>query len=253
MGIEFDRGSADQPRGHALLYFRSTSDPDDIWVTYLVILPITVDVSKYVPPFLMNQVGELSAKELSAFAFPPAPEHLGSYRTLEEMAAARGDDILFAGTLNPDDVPAAMLSINEAVHEYAEMYGQVPGVVEEGTEVGEPEGAGPGVSEVLYGLMSENDKLGELTKLVSRLRFSIEGSDDSVVEETEEDISLLAGHLPDNLDIPQLVRAVKSTGSGGAGLAELYLQRCYHLVQEEYVQLGQIEEKIREMEAEASP
>ena len=66
MDITFDRGSSDRPKGHALLYFRSSSDPDQIWVTYLVILPITVDVSKYVPPFLMNQVGEMGPKDLSA-------------------------------------------------------------------------------------------------------------------------------------------------------------------------------------------
>ena len=115
MDILFDRGSKDQPKGHALVYFRSSADPEEIWVTYLVVLPIAVDVSKYVPPFLINQVGELGATDLTAFAFPPAPERLGNYSALTELAATRDDDILFAGTLNPSDVPSAMMSVKSAM------------------------------------------------------------------------------------------------------------------------------------------
>ena len=246
MDIVFDSGSKERPKGHALLYFRSSSDPDEIWVTYLVILPISVDVSKYVPPFLMNQVGELGPKELSAFAFPPAPERLGDYGTLEEMASQRDDDILFAGTVDPTDVPSAMMSINEAVQRYAEMYSQV--YAGPGDAGPEDEAAGVGVNEVLYGLMSEADKLSELTKLVGRLRFAIEGSDSSLIKEAEDDINLLARHLPDNSNIQELVQAVKSSDARGAELADLYLQRCYHLVLEEYGKLGQVEKKIGEME-----
>ena len=70
MDFTFERGSADNPRGHALIYFQSFHDAGELLATYLVVLPIQVDVSKYVPPFLMNQLGEMGAKELSAFAFP---------------------------------------------------------------------------------------------------------------------------------------------------------------------------------------
>ena len=80
MDIVFDRGSKEEPKGHALLYFRSRSSLEEIWVTYTVILPITVDVTKYVPPFLMNQVGELGPKELSAFAFPRLLSNLRATR-----------------------------------------------------------------------------------------------------------------------------------------------------------------------------
>ena len=31
------------------------------------------------PPFLMNQVGDFSADDMSAFAFPPAPEEVEDY------------------------------------------------------------------------------------------------------------------------------------------------------------------------------
>jgi ribosome-associated protein YbcJ (S4-like RNA binding protein) len=32
-------------------------------------------------------------------------------------------------------------------------------------------------------------------------------------------------------------------------LAGLYLQRCFHLVQEEYVKLGQVEQEIKVLES----
>ena len=106
MELVFDRGDRGSPKGHALLYFRSPDDPEAVWVTYIVILPITVDVSKYVPPFLMNQVNELGPTDLSAFAFPPAPERLGSYSEMEAIAAQRDDDVLFAGATDATDVSA---------------------------------------------------------------------------------------------------------------------------------------------------
>ena len=254
MDITFDSGSKDQPKGHALLYFRSSSDPDEVWGTYLVLLPITVDVSKYVPPFLMNQVGEVGPKDLSAFAFPPAPERLASYGILTDLAAARGDDILFGGTIDPSDVAAAMMSVNEAVQQYAELYTQIPGATEQasGEEV-QQEAPGLGVSEVLYGLMSDSDRLGELTKLIGKLRFATEGSDAGLVDEAEGEIRLLATHLPDNHGIPQLIEAVKSSDEHGGDLADLYLQRCYFLVQEDYGKLGEIDGRIRELEKGPAP
>ena len=251
MEIVFDSGDKGRPKGHALIYFRSSSVPDEIWVTYLVILPISVDVSKYVPPFLMNQVGELGPKDLSAFAFPPAPERLGSYDVLKEMASQRSDDILFAGTMDPTDVPSAMMSINEVVQRYAEMYSKAyggPGDAGSGDDE-----LGIGVNEVLYGLMNDTDKLSELTKLAGKLRFAVEGSDVSIVKEAEDDISFLARHLPNNSNINELVQAVKTSDIRGAELADLYLQRCFHLVHEEYEKLGQIENRIEGIKGEWTP
>ena len=85
MDVVYERGSREAPKGHALIYFRSSSDRDEVWVTYAVILPISVDVSKYVPPFLMNQLGDVGPKEMSAFAFPPAPEKLSGYGQIENL------------------------------------------------------------------------------------------------------------------------------------------------------------------------
>jgi len=254
MDVVFDRGSAEHPKGHALLYFRSNVDAEEVWVTYVVILPVSVDVSKYVPPFLIDQVAHMGPKELSAFAFPPAPERLGSYDDLESLAAARDDDILSAGTITPGDVPAAMMAISEAVEWYSGIYGEVVGVVGGDDDEEDPEAdqadADLGVNEVLYSLMSGVDKLGELAKLVGTLKFAVEGDDEAQIKEAEEEMRLLAGHLPENHYVPQLIRAVKSTDSLSARLADLYLKRCYHLVQEDYAGLAQIEEELKLLGAE---
>ena len=201
MQFSFERGTQEEPKGHALLYFTSSSDPDEIWATYVVVLPITVDVSKYVPPFLMSQVKELGPQDLSAFAFPPAPERLGGRDALDRLAAARNDDVLFGGSINPEDVPSGMMAVNDAVQHYTEVYSNVVGIDsppgEQEEQQAEDDDA-TGVSEVIYGLMSDRDKLNELTKLVSRLRFGIEGADSRTVTEAEQDITVLSRHLPAN-------------------------------------------------------
>tara|TARA_Y100000590_G_C15729425_1_gene1016430 strand:- start:2181 stop:2942 length:762 start_codon:yes stop_codon:yes gene_type:complete len=251
MEVVFDRGDITKPKGHALVYFKDSGNSSSVWVTYIVILPIKVDVSKYVPPFLMNQVGgEFAGEQLSSFAFPPAPEQMGNYKEIEDLAMMRDDDILFGGTLAPADVSSSMSLVNQVVERYASAYAESDSIVDHQSEQLPEEGIG--VSEVLYGLMSDSDKLGELTRLTGRLRFSVDGSDDSLINDAEEEIKLLSGYLPDSLNIPRLVQTVKSKDGRSEELADLYLQRCYHLVQEEYSKLIQVEDRIKGIEHETS-
>ncbi|MBM3944698.1 MAG: hypothetical protein FJ317_04310 [SAR202 cluster bacterium] len=248
MDISFERGSSDKPKGHALLYFVDSANREDVWATYLIILPIEVEVSKYVPPFLMNQLGEAGPRGLSAFAFPPAPEKMQSKAQMDAMAELRDDD-LFGGVLNASDVSGAMYAVNDAIQKYADQYAQaakaaLPAVNEDGN------GSGPSVNEVLYGLMSDGDKLGELTKLIGRLRFAVEGAERNTIKDTEEEITLLARHLPDHHHIAKLVKAAKGSGTKSTRLAELYLQRSYYLIHQSFSKLTQLEKEISDLEAE---
>jgi hypothetical protein len=252
MDITFERGSQGEPKGHALLYFTSSLDPEEVWGTYLVMLPITVDVSKYVPPFLMNQLGDLGPKDLSAFAFPPSPEKLEGRQYLEGLAEMRDDDILYGGSFNPSDVAAGVMGVNEAVQRYAQIYADLVESRQPSKSLEEEASGGFGVNEVMYGLMSDNDRLNELTKLVGRLRFAVEGSEEALVKEAEADINLLAQHLPEGHQAPRLIEAVKSRDAKGARLADLYLKRCFHMVQEDYAKLGEVEAEIRVLEGEGS-
>ena len=108
---------------------------------------------------------------------------------------------------------------------------------------------GASVNEVLYGLMSDGDRLSELTRLVGRLRDASENPDETLSKESEAEINLLARHMPDNHQIRRLIEVTKLSGSRGATLADLYLQRCFHLVPEEYVKLGQVEQEIKVLES----
>mgnify|MGYP001167738374 FL=1 len=246
----FDRGDEQSPKGHALIYFRNNMDHEEIWATYVVILPIAVDVSKYVPPFLMDQVSQMGPKELSAFAFPPAPELLGDYGILEELSTRREDDILYCGTINTNDLPAAMMAINEVVQAYSEKYIEVVGIATAGGPSDEDEeDGGLSVNEVLYDLMNDSDKLGELTKLVGQLKFAVDGSNQDEIHQAEQELILLAKHLPLGHQVNQLVAAVKLSDSNSAKLADLYLQRCYCLVNEDYRKMAEIDEQLVTLES----
>ena len=246
MAFTFERGSEDNPRGHALIYFQSSHDAGELLATYLVVLPIQVDVSKYVPPFLLNQIGEIGAKELSAFAFPPAPEQVSGMDYIESLAKAREDDIIFGGTISTMDVTSLLGTVNDAVGWYADLCSdptEQPGAIHDDVT-----DDGLSVNDVLYGLMSDQDKLSELTRLVGRLRDAVGSGDLALADETRAEIMALGRHLPASHQVPRLAEAASSGGENASQLASLYLQRCFHLMSEEYVKLGQVEEDIRGIE-----
>ena len=251
MDILFERGDQQRPRGHAILYFRSTADPEEIWATYVLVLPITVDVTKYVPPFLMNQVGEMDATDLSAFAFPPAPEKIESYNYMEDLADLREDDILYGGTINPDDVAYGMMAVGEAVQWYTDAYVQSTETELSSHNFGGSLDEGLGYNDVMYGLMSDGDRLGELTKLVGKLRFASEGNEDSLAREAETDILQISNHLPDDHQITKLIESAKAGGKRAENLANFYLQRCFLLVRQDFAGLVDIEAKIKALEADS--
>ena len=247
MDFTFERGSADNPRGHALIYFQNSRDAGELLATYLVVLPIQVDVSKYVPPFLMNQLGDVGAKELSAFAFPPAPEPVSGMDYIQKLAEAREDDVIFGGTISTMDITSLLGSVNDAIGWYADLcsdHTQQP--VAEITDESDDDSLS--VNDVLYGLMSDQDKLSELTRLVGRLRDAVGSGDVGLAAETRAEIMALGRHLPESHQVSRLAEAASSGGENASQLASLYLQRCFHLMSEEYVKLGQVEDDIRGIE-----
>jgi len=246
MPLDFTYGKPELPKGHALVYF-SDSQEQNYYASYIVLLPVTVDVTKYVPPFLMNQVGELGPGDMSAFAFPPAPEEVESLEELKDLSEKREDDLIFGGTCDPMDVTNSMMKVNEIVQEYLEIYEDAYGtnILESRSD---PEDSISGhVNDVLYSLMSEPDRLGELTKLVGRLRYAVESKEEGLAVETESDIEALATYLPLSYQVDSLLQWAVSPEKNSASLADLYLKRCFHLAREEYVELGKVEANIAEL------
>ena len=67
MDVSFERGDPRKPKGHALAYFRSRSEPDKVYATYIIVLPISVDFAKYVPPLPRQSPGKHEHKRSGRF------------------------------------------------------------------------------------------------------------------------------------------------------------------------------------------
>ena len=159
MDLVFEQGDPTAPKGHALLYFRERGDAAKLYATYVVVLPISIDLVKYMPPFLANQIPQMNAQELSAFAFPPMPEEVGGQRHLETLVRARGDDLLFGGEIALAQVQDMLMQVNDLVQEYAQRYQSYIQSAAPADAPQEPvEISGPGVNEVLFGLMGNRDR-----------------------------------------------------------------------------------------------
>ena len=252
MDLTFERGEPARPKGHAIVYIRDSSNPDVIGATYVIILPVTVDIAKYVPPFLAQQVPSLGERGLTAFAFPPAPESVPGYEHVVRLAEARDDDLIFAGTRAASDTAMLMAVVGEIVAEYSARYEKwmapgAPSLEASGKEVAAAAGSGD-VDEVLYSLMSEADRLNELTKLVGRLRYATEGGDGTTADDAEAHIRGMARQLPPNRKIDRLLAAARSQSPDGAGLAHLYLERAYCLFREDYMRVKTLDAEIATLE-----
>ena len=247
MELLFERGRPDRPRGHALLYFKDATS-GRLLATYVVVLPVPMDIAKYLPPFLAPHMGRAAPQELAAFALPPVPEEVSSREELERLAELREDDLISGGSLRPDDVPDQMQTVNELVQRYGQLWHEAVKNVPRAVEQAQQEKGVVGVNEVLYSLMSEPDKLAEMSKLIARLRFAVEGRDTSGVKEAIEEIGILARRLPASYDVPELVRSASEPSRKGAELAKLYLERCYRLCSGDSHAAQELEERIRALQ-----
>ena len=269
MDLHFEIGDRQRPRGHAILYFRVDTEPDNVYGTYIITLPISADLTKYVPPFLAAHLGSAGSGPLanfSAFAMPPMSELVeGGYEQLVRLANVRNDDLVYGGSMFSYDLARMMESVAQAVQEYSDMWSQSS--VEEGVSIA-PAGdaaiplgssAPPGndagvaqpdslgVNEVLWSFMSEGDRLAEMGRLLGRLRFAQEGNDAAAVTDITEEMTALGRHLPDEFGIGLLVTAASDTTPNGVQLAQLYLDRCYRLSSGDTEQVRRIDEAIKNL------
>ena len=260
MNITFERGDPQRPKGHALLYFRVSTEPDKVYATYVVTLPVKSDLTKYVPPFLASHLGNLPLNDFSAFAMPPVPEPVDSYEELERMSRLRDDDLVFGTSMFSFDLPRMMEAVTEAVQTYSQLYSEgtgSPAAVELSPSIGRDspgqeatEDRSYNVNEVLFSLMGERDKLGELSRLLGKLRFAVEGQDSLGADETAEEISTLGRHLPEHFQVPSLLAVAKDTSKRGSRLAQLYLDRCFRLSDGDFHSAGDLEEQIRSLQGQ---
>ncbi len=247
MAFTFERGDPARPRGHALAYFRASNDPDKLYATYIIVLPISVDIGKYVPPFLASQLGNVSLSDFSAFAMPPVPEEVSSHRELEGLAEIRDDDLLDGGTVTASGLSDMMQTVTSLVGEYAQVWADSPKPAIPLDSAEEVQEDSVGVNEVLYSLMNERDRLAELSKIVGRLRFAVEGNDTHTQDEMRHEVGLLGRYLPERYHIPSLLQALMDSSTRGGELAQLYLDRCYKLSNGDDAGARDLEERIQSL------
>ncbi len=235
------------PRGHALVYFRDRMDSAKLYATYVVVFPLPVNIAKYVPPFLASSLGAASAAEISSFPMPPVPEDVDGYERLIQLAEARGDDLIYGGLHSPQDVAGGMQTVGEIAHEYSEIWSKFDDA-QKAPVLEEPEDVGLNVNEVMYSLLGEKDRLNELSKLVVKFRYAVEGRDREMREEVSSELRTLARFLPERFHVGKLIDAAEDDSSRGTRLAQLYLERCYGLSDEDAAKVEDLEREIRSME-----
>lgn len=256
MDLTFERGDPRAPKGHAVLYFRVNTEPDKVYATYVITLPIKADLGKYVPPFLASHLGGMPLNDLSAFAMPPLPEPVENHQELEKLCQQREDDLVFATSMFSFDLPRMMEAVTEAVQAYSDLcaarFGEKEAigmpVIEEAKEEQASEDRSYQVNEVLFSLMSESDKLAELARLLGSLRFAVEGADSSTIVEVSEEIDTLSRHLPEEFRVTALLAVAKDTSQKGSRLAQLYLDRCFRLSAGDHSTVRTLEAEIQSLE-----
>ena len=258
MDLTFERGDPQRPKGHALVYFRIDTEPDKVYATYVVTLPVKADLTKYVPPFLASHLGSMPLDDLSAFAMPPLPEPVDGLQELERLCQLRGDDLVYATSMFSFDLPRMMEAVTEAVQAYSDMCASYLGgaaeavlpPAESADQQEEAEDRSYQVNEVLFSFMSENDKLTELSGLLGKLRFAIEGLDEGTVDEVTDEIGTLTRHLPEEFQLSALLAVAKDTSQRGSRLAQLYLDRCFRLSAGDLSSVRDLEDQIQSLNTE---
>ncbi len=252
--LSYREGNPDRPRGHALLFFRDGDAPDSIVATYLVVAPIAMDLAKYIPAaFAPNLPGQLAAQANTAYPLPPMPEQVeGGLDWLDRTARLRGDDVLDGGTLRANEPWRLMQPVTEIAQQYAEQYNAY---VESAVSLPEAEPAleersSVDVDALLLQVMPDTEKVSRLARLTGTLRYAVEGGDRQQVRETVAEMERVGRHLAEKYRVAELIAAAQSTDASAGRLAQLYVERCYRLAEEDYAALAELDRKIEGLRTE---
>ncbi|HLJ67328.1 MAG TPA: hypothetical protein VKX16_08200 [Chloroflexota bacterium] len=233
MTLDFERGDRAAPVGHALIYFRADGA---ILATYVSVPPIQFDLGKYVPGFMAQALQGMDISDAAVAApMPPIPEQVDSTAFLQALAARRQDDLIFAGSTTHADPMRLAAETAEAAREYGELYQQSI----RDLAVGEP--ASTPAETPRFAQLSQEELLQELTALVGRVRVTLPGPADL---EVERELRQIAEQLPPKYRVQELIEAAHVPGERGQRLAELHIERCYKLYNEEYLDLERIDREI---------
>ncbi len=240
LDLRYELGNPTKPRGHALLYFRQPSSNVTI-ATYLVVLPVTLDIARYMPPMFAASMPMMGESTLGAMPIPPVPEVVDSVAALERLANTRDDDLIYGGDVAHDAPEGWMRHAAEAAQRYADAYrtylATVPAVLSPVPELSE--------EDAVYSAMTEADRVGELARLLGTLRYASEGHDMDLQRDTRRRLHTVGTLLPGKYRVNELALAAQKDDPDAVKLTELLLDRCFMLLREEYEALPDLELRIR--------
>lgn len=255
MLLAFERGDPKQPRGHAVVYFRASNDPNTILASYVVVPPISMDFSKFIPPMFAAQLPGILPSGPQVFPLPPIPEKVESMAWVEALAASREDDLIHCGTVDPMDIQRLLTLMSEVANEYGKLYeGRTP-IEDTGSRSSSESGPEPSVDvdELLMSVMSDSEKVNRLAKMTGTVRYAVEGKDQTLLAETVQEMERVGRHLAFRYRVQELIAAASDPKPESGRLAELLLQRCYKLVGEEYSEIETLDAEIEKLGDEAEP
>lgn len=256
MTIRFLRGDSQAPRGHAIFIARSTADSRNVLATYCVVPPTPLSLAKYLPSFLASQLSQEDLQDATNVPVMPIPPMLEEGSTLEHLqvlADRRDDDLVDLGTINPKDDNARMQLVAQGCQEYGQYYVSYASTFPKQGYIEPPqENLVPlddlDTEELLLQTMNDRQRLAELGKLVGVARYAIEGHDTNLLQDTRNRMTNIARLMPEKYRSPELISAATDASERGSQLAQLYLDRGYKLLNEEYADIPGIERTIRELQ-----
>lgn len=250
--MSYRAGDPNAPKGHALLFFRDSDDPGAVWATYLIVAPIALDLGRYMPAAFAQSFGAQMPQAQGAMAYPlpPIPEKIeGGLARLERLAELRDDDLIDGGTVRASDPFQLMHPLTVIGKEYADRCEERVSAAVEALDAGLPESLASAptdldVDDILLQVMPDREKIGRLTRAVGTLRYAVEGGDERLVAEMVAEMQRVAQRLAEKYQATELIRAAQRKETRGGEIAQLYIERCYRLLDEEYDAIPEIERRI---------
>ncbi len=85
MDMRFLHGNPQAPKGHAIFFARSTSDPRVIFCTYCIVPPTPLSLAKYLPPWMAAQLPAEELRDAANVNVMPIPPMLEEGSSLEHL------------------------------------------------------------------------------------------------------------------------------------------------------------------------
>lgn len=218
-----------------------------------------LSLAKYIPSFLAAQLSPEELQDTTSvpvMPIPPMLEESSSLEQLQILAEHRDDDLCEIGRISPRDEKGSMELVAQGCQEYGQLYmsyastfklkevaPQTPSINEHSLPLDDLD-----AEELLIQTMTDRQRLAELSKLVGTTRYALDGKDAHLVQETKQRMQRVARSLPEKYRTAELISAATDPQTRGTRLAELYIERGYKLLDEEYAAIPGIERAIRELQ-----